>query len=48
MEMLVPLIGRVINIIKSYKFIEVNPMLQVSEIVPTIELRLTLHCQSRK
>ena len=35
-------IWRFINIINSCKFNEVNPLLKVREIVPTIELRLTL------
>ena len=35
-------IGRVINIIKSCKVIEVNPPLSVGAIVPTIELKITL------
>ena len=40
-------IGRVINIINSCKFNEVNPPLYVGPIVPTIELRLTLHVDQR-
>ena len=35
-------IGRFINIINSCKVNEVNPLLKVKEIVPIIELRLTL------
>ena len=37
----VPPIGKVINIINSCKFIEVNPPFYVVDIVPTIMLRLT-------
>ena len=41
-------IGRVINIIKLGKFIEGNPLLSVREIVPTIDLRLTLLVDRRE
>ena len=36
--MFVPLIGRVINIIKSCKFIEVNPPLYVEALDPRVKL----------